>query len=625
MTSNEVVNLIERFDLRLVKSISCPTNSVAFENAIQIYINKPQVVNKWLAGSVTTKNCDTTHVDSRFSSLLDNHLFKTDYREFIPKNSKIFSSLTYLIVANEANTKHVLFSPLVASSCFEHKYASISLCHLFELTEDGINLYIDETNLNRVTDLVHKKKIEFQINWLADTLLPKLVNWCLSIKVDDQMSSSKLTTLTLYENMINDYICLYQELKEVYWRLFAPDWFELTNTDPEKFIHEDVAIATYFILVWRNFDLKIKQFVDIGCGNGLLVYILNDQGYMGYGVDMRRRRVWDKFGIKLLEKTIDPQCDTFEDCDWLIGNHSDELSPWLPIIASKSSRISKSHCNFLLIPCCLFDLHSKFEVKKNNESRYETYLNYLEKLSNLCGFKVYRDKLRIPSTRNVCFISLMSASGEVEVKQSDVELKEKLDRLVNNTAEALIEFKPRNLEEEKSKSSRNCTRNIDQDLKTTIVKRVLENLLDVPEPDRVYLRKHDDSKWHVGKSVNLSEIAMLFEKDVLQKLKQECGGIKTLLKNYHQLFAVFDKDKVKLKVWNSNKPACESPPAKIQKPNEIERFSRKPSNNKISKTSNSVTHLKTKQCLFDLWHPDGCILKEDECDFIHTHDLENIK
>jgi tRNASer (uridine44-2'-O)-methyltransferase len=52
----------------------------------------------------------------------------------------------------------------------------------------------------------------------------------------------------------------------------------MTNTDPEKFIHEDVAIASYLILAWRHFKVDVKYFVDLGCGNGLLVYILNDQG-----------------------------------------------------------------------------------------------------------------------------------------------------------------------------------------------------------------------------------------------------------------------------------------------------------------------------------------------------------
>ena len=47
---------------------------------------------------------------------------------------------------------------------------------------------------------------------------------------------------------------------------------------------------------------------------------------------MRERKIWSnqfykEKSIKLAESTINPSEDVFEDCDWLIGNHSDELSP----------------------------------------------------------------------------------------------------------------------------------------------------------------------------------------------------------------------------------------------------------------------------------------------------------
>ena len=117
--------------------------------------------------------------------------------------------------------------------------------------------------------------------------------------------------------------------------------------------------------MWRFFGLAVKRFADLGCGNGLLVYILNDQGFGGYGVDMRRRRVWQtdayrRRGVELRERSVNPQLEGFADCDWLIGNHSDELSPWLPVMAARAARLSGRACHFLLIPCCLFDFHGRF-------------------------------------------------------------------------------------------------------------------------------------------------------------------------------------------------------------------------------------------------------------------------
>lgn len=61
-----------------------------------------------------------------------------------------------------------------------------------------------------------------------------------------------------------------------------------------------MAIATYLLLLWRqervasNSD-RLQSFVDLGCGNGLLVYILSSEGHSGYGIDLRKRGIWDMY------------------------------------------------------------------------------------------------------------------------------------------------------------------------------------------------------------------------------------------------------------------------------------------------------------------------------------------
>lgn len=71
-------------------------------------------------------------------------------------------------------------------------------------------------------------------------------------------------------------------------------WTE--TTDPLKFIHEDLAIAAYLIcLMQKDRASKKPSFVDIGCGNGLLVYILNQEGFPGKGIDVRSRKIWKKY------------------------------------------------------------------------------------------------------------------------------------------------------------------------------------------------------------------------------------------------------------------------------------------------------------------------------------------
>jgi tRNASer (uridine44-2'-O)-methyltransferase len=66
--------------------------------------------------------------------------------------------------------------------------------------------------------------------------------------------------------------------------------------------------------------------------------------YTGYGVDVRERDVWtalraDCLTVDLRVQAIDP--DTAElgqsstTNTWLIGNHSDELTAWIPVMAGR--------------------------------------------------------------------------------------------------------------------------------------------------------------------------------------------------------------------------------------------------------------------------------------------------
>jgi len=81
-----------------------------------------------------------------------------------------------------------------------------------------------------------------------------------------------------------------------------------------------------------------QSFVDLGCGNGLLVYLLSCEGHPGKGIDLRERKIWQLFIPKahLEVCALTPSSDTlFPEFDWLIGNHSDELTPWIPVMAAR--------------------------------------------------------------------------------------------------------------------------------------------------------------------------------------------------------------------------------------------------------------------------------------------------
>lgn len=116
----------------------------------------------------------------------------------------------------------------------------------------------------------------------------------------------------------------YAYLKGKYAKNLIDNWVE--QTPPEKHVFEDLGIAAFLIRLWidmystsssdssdreRTAQNAFPGFVDIGCGNGLLVYILNAEGWRGWGFDARRRKTWATFPAiyteKLKEMLLVPQ------------------------------------------------------------------------------------------------------------------------------------------------------------------------------------------------------------------------------------------------------------------------------------------------------------------------------
>jgi tRNASer (uridine44-2'-O)-methyltransferase len=196
----------------------------------------------------------------------------------------------------------------------------------------------------------------------------------------------------------------YARLKAKYGRKLSEGWVEVT--DPSKHVFEDLGIAAFCLELWREMyqvpttaneaqavggaeiddltssfeDLTAQDptqtttpkppfpgFVDIGCGNGLLVYILLSEGYAGSGFDARERKTWSTFPPSvrqhlrqtlLVPELLLPETTPsasyhpglFPSGTFIISNHADELTAWTPLLA---------HLNqspFLAIPCCSHDL-----------------------------------------------------------------------------------------------------------------------------------------------------------------------------------------------------------------------------------------------------------------------------
>lgn len=236
----------------------------------------------------------------------------------------------------------------------------------------------------------------------------------------------------------------YARLKEKHARKLIETWAEVT--DPAKHVFEDLGIAAFLIELWAQMyrDQPFPGFVDIGCGNGLLVYILLQEGYQGWGFDARKRKSWEHYcGTAdsdpnpsalssclrqhvLLPSVIAPKEEVaswageiatgnesanelvhdglFPRDTFIISNHADELTPWTPILATISE------CPFIMIPCCSHDLTgARYRApapKQQNKSpsAYSSLVAWVSGIAAECGWEVETEMLRIPSTRNTGLI-----------------------------------------------------------------------------------------------------------------------------------------------------------------------------------------------------------------------------
>lgn len=232
----------------------------------------------------------------------------------------------------------------------------------------------------------------------------------------------------------------YIELKSKYAKDLVAKWVE--PTDPRKHVFEDLAIAAFVIELWNQMYSSKEEFhfVDVGCGNGLLANILISEGYKGWGIDAKRRQSWESFESNvascLQEKAIVPKVlldsnpdkifkhpvlrdmrqyrslshdpyihfGEFPEDAFIIGNHPDELTLWVPLFNRP----------FMVIPCCSHALSGaklRFTPKTENQSTYAAYVDHVQEIAEKSGWEVEREVLRIPSTRCTAIIGRSKKSS----------------------------------------------------------------------------------------------------------------------------------------------------------------------------------------------------------------------
>lgn len=289
----------------------------------------------------------------------------------------------------------------------------------------------------------------------------------------------------------------YARLNNVYAQSLCDNWAE--EAEPAKHVFEDLAIAAFVIELWRSLygippkcevsnpfnAVEFPGFVDMACGNGVLVYVLLMEGYSGVGFDARRRTSWKNFPefIQncLMEKVFIPKqfIDVLEPDDlgvnaelgdypkdtFIISKHADELTVWTPLMAALAC--TESPLPFLAIPCCSHSLAGaryryppQQEGSQNNQSveqnpqpasgdlRAFRLMRQKEKteqgmstsmygalnmktmgIAKEVGYDVKRNKLQIPSTRDMAII------GKQKEKVDHEGLQQKVMEIVQRECE----------------------------------------------------------------------------------------------------------------------------------------------------------------------------------------------
>lgn len=547
-------------------------------------------------------------------------------RELLPKQPEKHHPVTEVLVFDKQRCS-VIFATCVSEHC--------GLCVPFPyrlMCQDGrIKLFMPK-------DLIQIHKfMEGSGKWLKEVLLPKLARW--SIEIPDTPAVP-----SLLEVPASRYSANYHRLKAKYGKKLVEMWPECT--DPLKYVYEDIGIAAYLVTLWeeerkaRKTDV-LQTFVDLGCGNGLLVYILTSEGYKGCGIDVRKRNIWDSYGpdTKLVEKALTPSDSMlFPEYDWIIGNHSDELTPWIPVIAARSSYKTRA----FILPCCLYTFDGKYQRAHADKSAYQSYLEFIHSVCVVMGFHVKMDKLRIASVRRICFLCMSRSYDYRKEQLTDLERTKfiqlhsvrtlqakskdeppqksqksiKMDKSQQDSGKdrnendgEIIEdsgnqkwissFQPR----EKKVSVHNCT-NLDPQVLNSLISEIMRHLLGLKENFVTVMKDEEEILWNAGGCLSLEELAKVLNPVSLLNLKNQCGGLQTLLRNHRNIFTI-DEGKVLLTT-----PSRQVPQVTVSK--------KRGKRSKIKKKKKaSGENNNTKPCFFHLFHPNGCPLSSDKCSFIH--------
>lgn len=464
------------------------------------------------------------------------HITRTIVRRMIPRNPQIDKPIAQTCLFLQSNSSspyikqtavvYIPHAPDVESVPWYHpRVQALAYLHSWDLSSPTEN--------TRGTVSLHYRLFDTEQLPLSPRLLRTAHHLLTTVHKHGQGSLTGYTKRVHHDQLVSQQRVQdrYTDLKATHARRLCDRWVE--KTEPSKHVFEDLGIAAFLIELWRDMyradtdnnrteDGREDErpvhpgFVDIGCGNGVLVDVLIREGFQGWGFDARKRKTWDTFDesikpyVQALVLIPQPLFESqqysspddhangaiisqglsfagtegehmgplpgwhngiFPNGTFIISNHADELTPWTPLLASITSS------PFLAIPCCshnlsglrfrapsvfnnnsadtlapsyfaahikksksiaiavacsdneiiygqgseqgdLKDLNAKSRAKQ--PSAYSSLCDWVAHLAARVGYKVEREMLRLPSTRNV---GIVGRAGIPEFEDESLDVR----------------------------------------------------------------------------------------------------------------------------------------------------------------------------------------------------------
>lgn len=303
-------------DFNIISKQNTQLGIAGFWKALDIFLNNPHLVSRRILAS-TKLICEKTaandsleitnnpniNLPSEFIAALVKKLQPNGTFEFISNDLSIDSLKedgTYLLIRKLLPKNNSIYSTALDAILIDRSSNSITHLHKEDSTSDKQSLSVQfPYRLQLIEDNVilsigmsqEEAQKDRNVQWMKNEVFTKFQSW---MKEDEKKNSLVKSSLSLIS--VDRYATVYNDLKTKYGEEIIKIWPE--NTDPLKFVYEDIAIATYLLLLWEKERheknlVKKQTFVDLGCGNGLLVNILASEGHDGVGIDLRKRKIWD--------------------------------------------------------------------------------------------------------------------------------------------------------------------------------------------------------------------------------------------------------------------------------------------------------------------------------------------